>query len=187
MNKLVAAAFVAAFFSIPFAAFADSNPPPGPGAGGPMEQVRGQMEAARAQARTAALNALTPENRTRLGQLFAQLATAQTPDVDGAAKALDATLSPSETKAILSAQSALDAQMRSIMDQARSQMGGGQGGNGPMGGGPNGGGPSGGGQHQMQGSGPQTQDAGMALLQLALPPVGRPVFYRMGGPPPPGS
>lgn len=178
MNKIVAAAFMAAFVSVPFVAFADSNPAPGPGmGGGPMEQVRGQMEAARAQARTSALSALSAENRTRLGQLFAQLATAQTPDVSGAAKALDASLSPSETKAILGAQSALDTQIRSIMDQARSQSGGGQMGNGPMAGGGNNG------QRPMPGGGSETQDAGTVLLQLALPPIGRPVFYRVGGPP----
>ena len=184
MRTFAAAAFVAAYALIPFAAFADSNPqpPPGPEVGGPMEQVHSQIDAARTQARSTALNALSVANRTKLGQVFAQLATAQTPDVDGAAKSLDASLSAAEAKVILGTQSALDAQMRSIMEQARSQMGGGQGGNGPMGGGPNGGG-----QHQTQGGGPQTQDAGMALLQLAMPPIGRPVFYRMGGPPPPGS
>ncbi|HME81770.1 MAG TPA: hypothetical protein VKF82_06805 [Candidatus Eremiobacteraceae bacterium] len=178
MRQHVVAALVAALMIAPAGALADTTPqgtPPqgGPGPGGMGQQVRAQVDQARAAARTAALGALTPANRDRLGQVIGQLAIAQTPDVNAAAKTLDASLSPKESKAVLDAQSAFDAQMKQIMDQARGQMGGGSQDNRPSFG------PRPGDQ------GPP--DAGLTLMRLAVPPIGPPQFFRTGGPPPPGS
>jgi hypothetical protein len=138
-----------------------------------MAQVREQMDRARAQARTSALNALTTENRDKLAQVVGQLAIAASPDVSAAAKTLDSSLSDKESKAILAAQTAFDAQARQIGEQLRAQMG--EPGNGP---GPAGPGPSGsaGGNSQQADkfymNDPNHGDAGFVLLRLALPNVG---------------
>ncbi len=177
MKHFAMAALVAAFTILPAGAFADATPqgpPPqnGPGPGGMGQQIRALADQARATARTSALGALTPANRDRLAQVMGQLSIAQTPDVNAAAKTLDASLSPKESKAILDAQSALDAQMKQIMDQAQAQMGGGSQGNRPFGHGPSGQGPP---------------DAGLTLMRLVMPPIGPPQFFHMSVPPPPGS
>jgi hypothetical protein len=177
MKHFAMAAFVAALTLLPAGAFADATPagpPPqnGPGPGGIGQQMRAQVDQARSAARTTALGALSPANRTRLAQVFGQLAIEQTPDVNAAAKTLDASLSPKESKAILDAQSAFDAQMKQMMDQAQAQMGPGSQGNRPYGHGPSGQGPP---------------DAGLTLMRLVMPPIGPPQFFHMSIPPPPGS
>jgi hypothetical protein len=168
MRQLARAALVVALMFAPLRAFADSSPPPEPGGpGGPMGQVRAQLDQVRAQARSAALNALTPASRTLLSQVVGQLAVAATPDVSAAAKQLDAELSPREAKAILDAQNALETQTQAIIDKARAAAG-------------DSAGPD---QNRPRPPGPddQTQsDAGLALLRLAVPPMGPPRFIRMG-------
>jgi hypothetical protein len=168
MKQLARAALVAAFMFVPLGAFADSSPPPppgGPGAG-PMGQVRSQIDQVRAQARSAALNALTPTSRTLLSQVVGQLAVANTPDVNAAAKQLDAELSPREAKAILDAQNNLETQTQAIIDKARAAAGDSAG--------PDANRP------RPPGSDDQTQnDAGLALLRLAVQPMGPPRFIRM--------
>jgi hypothetical protein len=180
MKHLTRAALIAALMVVPIAAFADATqPPPGPPGEPPgMAQVREQMDRARAQARTTALNALTAANRDKLAQLAGQLAIAASPDVSAAAKALDSSLSEKESKAILDAQNAFEAQARQIGEQMRAQMG-----EQDMGPGPGGPRPSG----SSAGNGPQTEkfymndpnhnDAGYVLLRLALPPIGSQMFY----------
>ncbi|MBV8171498.1 MAG: hypothetical protein JO219_06180 [Candidatus Eremiobacteraeota bacterium] len=179
MKKFIGAALVAAFTFVPFAAFADSTQPqPGPVEPSGMTQMRQQMDRLRAQARTSALNSLTPSNRAKLAQVAGALAVAETPDIAAAAKTLDASLSQRESKAILDAQTSFETQMRQAMEQMRDADGGGP----AMGGGPNVGanGPNGSGPRgDMQFvNDPLHNDAGAALLRLALPPMGPPVFFR---------
>lgn len=169
MKNFAKAALVVVLSFVPIGAFADTPPAPPPdGPPGPMEQVHAQMEQAQSQARTAALNALTPANRALLGQVVGQLATASVPDVGAAAKTLDAALSPKEAKAILDAQTALETHMRQVMEQVRGQMGGPPGPGRMMG--------------PPPGSGAQAPDAGAALLRLAVPHLDPPRFIRVGGP-----
>jgi hypothetical protein len=131
-----------------------------------MGQVRAQLDQVRAQARSTALNALTPASRTLLSQVVGQLAVAATPDVNAAAKQLDAELTPREAKAILDAQNTLLTQTQAIIEKARAAAGDSTG-------------PD---QNRPRlGSDDQTQnDAGLALLRLAVPPMGPPFFIRMG-------
>jgi hypothetical protein len=175
MKYIAPAALCAAIMLAPLAALADQTspaPPPQGGAGsGGFQQIRQQVDAARAQARTTMLGALSAQHRSLLAQVVGNLAIAQTPDVSAAAKKLDGSLTAAESKAILDAQSALDAQIRQIMDAARQQNGGqSDGGMRPRGG--------------MGGGSDQAPDAGMALLRAAVPPMGPPMMMRMGGPPP---
>ena len=166
MRQLARAALVVALMFAPLASFADSSPPAPPpgGPGGPMGQVRGQLDQVRVQARTAALNALTPASRTLLSQVVGQLAVAGTPDVNAAAKTLDAELTPREAKAILAAQSGLETQTQAIIEKARTAAG-----------------DSGGPALRPPAADDQTQnDAGLALLRLAVPPMGPPRFIRVG-------
>jgi hypothetical protein len=173
MKNFVPAALCAAVIFTPLTALADASPPappPGP-PGGPFQQIRQQVDAARGQARTTMLNALSAQHRSLLAQVVGNLAVAQTPDVNAAAKTLDGALSPGESKAILDASNALDQQIKGIMDAARAQNGG----------------PSEGGNRMYVGQGQSTPDAGMILLRTAVPPMGPSMMMRMGGPPPPGS
>jgi hypothetical protein len=165
MRQLARAALVVALMFAPLRAFADSSPPQQPGGpGGPMAQVRAQIDQVRVQARSTALNALTPASRALLSQVVGQLAVAATPDVGTAAKQLDAELSPREAKAILDAQNALETQTQAIIDKARAAAG-----------------DSGGPALRPPASDDQTQnDAGLALLRLAVPPMGPPRFIRVG-------
>jgi hypothetical protein len=122
-----------ALAAVPFTALADdpaSPPPPHP----PMTQAQRQaMEDAmktfrdksmqlHQQARTQMLSALTPEHRQLLAQVAGQLAVADKPDRDAAAKQLDSALSSSEQQAILAAAGTLRAGMKSLRDQMRAQM-----------------------------------------------------------------
>jgi hypothetical protein len=172
MKNLVPAALCAAVILTPLGALADASPPaPPPGLpSGPFQQIRQQVDAARGQARTTMLNALSAQHRGLLAQVVGSLAVAQTPDVSAAAKTLDGALSPGETKAILDASNALEQQIKQIMDATRTQSNE----------------PSEGGNRMYIGQGQSTPDAGMILLRTTVPPMG-PMMMRMVGPPPAGS
>jgi hypothetical protein len=173
MKNFLPAALCAAVILTPLAALADASPPaPPPGLpSGPFQQIRQQVDAARGQARTTMLNALSAQHRSLLAQVVGSLAIAQTPDVSAAAKTLDGALSPGESKAILDASNALDQQIKQIMDAARAQNGE----------------PAEGGNRMYIGQGQSTPDAGMILLRSAVPPIGGSRMIQIGGPPPPGS
>jgi hypothetical protein len=174
MKHFASAALCAAIILVPLVSLADAStpaPPPGPPNSGGFQQVRAQVDKARGQARSSMLNALSAQHRSLLAQVVGQLAIAQTPDVNAAAKTLDGALTPGESKAILDASTALDQQIKAIMDAARQE---------------NGGPPDGGGMHNRMyvGQDQGAPDAGLILLRSALPPMGPPMMLRVGGPPP---
>lgn len=176
MKHFASAALCAALLFVPLASLADSTPPPpppGPPNFGAFQQIRTQVDKARAQARTTMLNALSSQHRSLLAQVVGSLAIAPTPDVSAAAKTLNAALTPAESKAILDASGALDQQIKQIMDAARQEAGE----------------PPGAamGMRINVGADQGPPDAGMILLRSALPPMGGNMMFRTGGPPPPGS
>ncbi|MFN2461810.1 MAG: hypothetical protein ABR591_14210 [Candidatus Velthaea sp.] len=91
------------------------NPPYGP-PGGQFGAGMQQMQQMRAQERTQMLNALTPAHRSLLAQVVGNLAIAPTPNLDDAARQLDAALSANEKQAIVAARDAMRAQMRNSMN-----------------------------------------------------------------------
>jgi hypothetical protein len=175
MKNIASAALCAAIIFAPLAALADATPPalpPEPPNFGVMEQVHGQVDKARATARTTMLNALSASHRSLLSQVVGNLAVAQTPDVSAAAKTLDGALTPGESKAILDASSAFELQVRQIMEAARKTSGE------PV---------EGGMRIRIASADQGPPDAGMILLRTALPPMGMNMMFRAGGgPPPPG-
>ncbi len=70
-----------------------------------------QLQATQHAARAAMLGALTPAHRDLMSRLVGQLSIAPDPDVNAAAKQLDAVLSPAEVRAIGNAEAASRTQM----------------------------------------------------------------------------
>jgi len=77
-----------------------------------------EMQQARDTALNSMLAALTPAHRAELANLVGQLATTTHPDFAGAARQLDATLTPAEKAAILKASAGL----RHRYDQSTSKL-----------------------------------------------------------------
>jgi Spy/CpxP family protein refolding chaperone len=69
--------------------------------GGPSPEMRAQMQQARDNTKTAALNDLTPANRAKVQSIIDQVNNGQLTDLRAAAQQIDAALSPAETKAVL--------------------------------------------------------------------------------------
>ena len=115
-----------ALLGMPVAVLAQAAPP-APGGVMPFSAERMQaMQAMRQlhqQTRLAMLNALTPANRNLLATVVGQLAISPNPDFAAAASLLDASLSPNEKNAILSAEQNLHTQMRTLHEQMRAQSG----------------------------------------------------------------
>jgi len=88
-------------------------PDHGPSAG--MIRMHEQMMQARQQVRAQMLGALTPAHRTLLASVVGGLAVSPSPNVEAAAKQLDAALSPQESRAILDVEASFHAQMRAAM------------------------------------------------------------------------
>jgi hypothetical protein len=180
MQNLRIAILSIALFALPCVAAADQNgATPSPQmrqAFATMQQARAKTELLHAQARIAALNALTPAHRTLLAQVVGQLAIAPNPDVAGAARSIDNALTQNEGRSILNIASSLESQSRQIMEAAHQQMMAANP-NGPQGrGGPWMGGAGMPGYHQgMQGAQRVENDPGMILLMMsthALQPMG---------------
>jgi len=127
-----------------------------------MQQTHAKMEQLHAQARLSMLNALTPAHRTLLATIVGQLTIAASPDTSAAARQLDASLSPAESRAVLSISASFEQQARQLMQSARQQLE--ASGVGPPGGGMRGMG--GEGMHAMH-SMPEPNDAGTVLLGMA--------------------
>jgi hypothetical protein len=87
-----------------------------------MEQARVKVDQLHAQARMAMLSALSPAHRTLLAQVVGQLAISPSPNVNQAARTLDASLSQGEGRTILSISQSLENQSRQIMEAAHQQM-----------------------------------------------------------------
>jgi hypothetical protein len=181
MKMMYPAVLVAALLIMPAIAAADPNPP---GTPSPemrqgfqyMEQARAKVEALHAQARLAALNALTPAHRALLGQVVAQLVIAANPDVNVAAQTIDRALSQTEGRSILNISQSLNTQTQQIMEAARQQM---------MAAMPQGAeGPGGPGEHHHNmfffEQSANSNDPGTILLMMslhALQPAGPPQFH----------
>jgi len=76
----------------------------------------------RDQARSRMLAALTPEHKQLLAQMAGQLAIAEKPDRDAAAKQLDSALSASERQAVLAANDKFRTDSKALHDQMRAQI-----------------------------------------------------------------
>ncbi len=125
MKRLLVPAVLAAALTIaPALSLADESngapqPPPGFAI---MEQAHSKVEQLHSQARLSMLNALTPAHRTLLAQVVGQLAIAANPDAAAASRQLDASLSPTESRTIVSINTSLEQQTRTIMESAHQQM-----------------------------------------------------------------
>jgi Spy/CpxP family protein refolding chaperone len=115
MNRPLPALILAALFALPLAAAAQTQaPPPAPSGSddmGPPPAVRAKMEAMRAQAKTDAYAALSPDHRTRVQAIVAQV-VAGSLDPRAATQQIDALLTPDEQRAIGSVEQKQREQMR---------------------------------------------------------------------------
>ncbi len=74
------------------------------------------------QMRWQILSALSPVHRRAVGATIGELAIAQSPDIQGAAKRLDEMLSGSERQRIVAAHAAFAAQSRQLHEQMRTEL-----------------------------------------------------------------
>jgi hypothetical protein len=172
MRKALALAVLAVASLCPGLAGAQ-NPP----AGTPPPDLRAQMQAMRAGARTQSFAALTPAHRAKVQAIVDQFDSGAIGTPREAVQQIDAVLSPDESKAVV----AIAVQMRANMRAAREA--GGATGSGPNGGPPNGGPPNGappnggppngGPPVAGPGGGPGARqpDAGRFLLMMAANPA----------------
>lgn len=74
------------------------------------------------QLRSQILSGLTPVHRRAIAAEIGNLVISPNPDIDAAAKQIDAILSPGERQQILSAHAAYASQVRQLHEQMKSQM-----------------------------------------------------------------
>jgi hypothetical protein len=86
------------------------------------ERFAKQEEQLHQQMRSEILSALSPVHRRAVAATIGELAIAQNPDPQTAAKRLDAMLSPGERQRILAAHSSFRAQSRQLHEQMRSEL-----------------------------------------------------------------
>jgi hypothetical protein len=155
MKNLALATLAVAAMIMPFAARADESPSP------QQQQLHQSLTQLHQQARTAALAALTPEHRTLLDSVVAQLANDpnRKADMTTAARTLDSALTPTESQSILKIASDFKSQAHKLMQSSGAQPP-----NGPAE------------QNESHGSQPGNaekkawnSDAGYVLLRMALP------------------
>lgn len=126
MKKLFVLFAMLAF--VPVLAFAQAQPPPGPGTpwqrpgSGEMRQNMQRMEAMHKQFRAQILGALTPAHRNLLASIAGQLAVSTNPDPKAAIQRLDAALTAGEKQAILNAAQSFRSQQRAMREQAIAKM-----------------------------------------------------------------
>lgn len=139
MNRILPAMLAVAISLVPLGAFAGEPSAPAPMPPMPMGGVQlnaqqhqamiqimvqshQQLEQLHAQARAHILSSLTPAHRALLAQVVGNLAISPNPDMDAAARQLDAALSPAEAQAITTTHEQLKTQARAIMENAHKQM-----------------------------------------------------------------
>ena len=115
---------------------------------GPSPEMRAQMQQARDNAKTAALNDLSPADRAKVQSIIDQVNNGQQTDVRAAVQQIDAALTPDESKAVLGERDKMIAAIKANMPAGQT---------GP--------GANGGGQHGAMGRG---NDAGRFLLQVGV-------------------
>ena len=127
MRPLIFALAIAAM-AAPVAALADDGPPAAPNPAAMQQhmaafaQVHQQIETLHKQERAQFLAALSPAHKQLLAQIAGELAISPSPDFQGAARKLDASLSQSESQSILRAHDSYRQQERTIMENARAQF-----------------------------------------------------------------
>jgi hypothetical protein len=106
-------------------AIAAADQPTGPAMQAPtaaMQAAHQRMEQLHQQARSQILAALTPAHKALLARIVGELAIAPTPDVEGAARQLNAALSPGESGSILKTANGFHQAMRASMEATRAQI-----------------------------------------------------------------
>jgi hypothetical protein len=114
---------------------------------GPSPQMRAQMQQARDNAKTAALNDLSPADRAKVQSIIDQVNNGQQTDVRAAVQQIDAALTPDESKAVLGERDKMIAAIKANMPAGQTGPG------------------ANGGQHGAMGRG---NDAGRFLLQVGV-------------------
>lgn len=162
MKKLLPAILAVALSAMPIGAFAGEAFAPTP----EMAQMASQMHQLSVQARTAVLQAITPQHRQLLAQVVGSLAIAPDPDYAAASKQLDAALSQQEAQSVLRITAQFHQQMHTLMQAHMQQMDRNE---------PKEPGETTTESHNvvyMGGHGPEQMDAGSCLLMLAQPQMG---------------
>lgn len=117
------------------------------------------MQQARDNTKTAALNDLSAANRAKVQSIIDQVNNGQQTDLRAAVQQIDATLSPTESKAVLGERDKMMQTMRANMPPRPDGATGGPGMNGPG---------ANGGQRGGPGAGRGMNDAGRFLLSLGV-------------------
>jgi len=97
--------------------------------GGPPPEVRGQIQAARDNAKTAAFNDLSPADRAKVQSIIDQVNNGQLTDVRAAVQQIDAALTAPESRAVLAERAKMMDAIRAVMPQNGAPPNGGS--NGP--------------------------------------------------------
>ena len=139
------------FAVLPVASLAQMSPDEGP-----PPEVRAQLEQARSNAKTKAMNALSADHHAKVQAIVSQVESGGLSRRDAGTQ-IDGFLTPQESQAVLAAGKKMRDAMRAAFEANRPS-------DGSI---PNGGPPSGGGR---PGSGRRTPDAGMTLIMLNGPP-----------------
>lgn len=87
-----------------------------------MTAMHAQMHQMMVSERTALLQAISAQHRAMLAQTIGNLALSVDPDYDGAAKAIDAALSPGEAQSIVRIETQAHQQMGAMMQAHMQQM-----------------------------------------------------------------
>jgi hypothetical protein len=108
MKRLTSLAVLTLVLANPFAALAQGGPPPD--GRGPSPEMRAKMDKLRADTRSAAFNALSPDHQKAVQAVIDQLSSGKLKDPRDAGAQINKILTPDETKAVLAiAQKTTDA------------------------------------------------------------------------------
>jgi hypothetical protein len=118
MKRLMPAILAVALTALPLGAYAGESFAPTPA----MVQMDNQIHQLSIQARTAVLQAITPQHRQLLAQVVGALAIAPNPDYAAAARQLNAALSQQEAQNVLRISTQFHQQMRTLMQAHIQQM-----------------------------------------------------------------
>ena len=128
MNKSFLA-LALAFSVLPTAAFAqDANAPAPPtdaqrqAMHQTFERYGQQFEQLHQQARSQVLASVSSVHLREVGMTIGELAIAQNPDIQAAARRIDQILSPGERQRVISLHNSLETQMRQLHEQMRNEM-----------------------------------------------------------------
>lgn len=162
MKKILPAILAVALSALPLGAFAGEAFAPTPA----MAQMDAQMHQLSVQARTAVLQAITPQHRQLLAQVVGTLAITPDPNYAAASKQLDAALSQQEAQSVLRISAQFHQQMHTLMQAHMQQMVRNES--------KETGETTTESHHvvEMGGHGPEQMDAGTCLLMLAQPAMG---------------